>query len=116
MNRERPHTQAVVTVDNLTDEQIIAFSEDPTVSLVDKAWCIAATRIVYGMSKRQTTERAKARVRVAAAINSRIQCRCGHSHAQHVQVAPFGCLAGMTDLTRRNGLCTCQAFEAAEKP
>jgi hypothetical protein len=44
-------------------------------------------------------------------------CTCGHTLAQHVNGRPIeGCLAGMTNLMRRNGLCSCERFTAKETP
>lgn len=42
-------------------------------------------------------------------------CTCGHTLAQHVNgSAVEGCLAGMTNLMRRNGLCSCERFAEKE--
>lgn len=51
-----------------------------------------------------------------AAVNESVDsavCTCGHTLAQHVHGSPLeGCLSGMTDLMRRNGMCRCERFAA----
>lgn len=58
-------------------------------------------------------------VSVVAKVNESVAneiCKCGHSLAQHVGGSSTeGCLYGMTNLMRRNGMCPCERFTAHRK-